>query len=114
VSDGAEFRDDESISDEEILYRRIPVKFVRWDSLSSDGAPKIPNQGFQDYPDIDARTRFNLPGACMSVGLDAVLAAHNEPPTRLLVGFDADGLVALQAGEMRALRGPKGDHWGQG
>lgn len=76
---------DESIGDEEILYRRIHPEFME------GGTPST--QAFQNYPGRDA----------MSVYLHSELAASNCSPMRVLDGHPGYRLAALKTGDVRRL-----------
>ncbi|WP_157779147.1 hypothetical protein [Micromonospora sp. WMMA2032] len=114
MTEEVEFQDDDTISDDSLLYRRIFPGFINWSKTESDGRPKIPSQGFQDYPEERARQEFGLPGACMSVDLGYILDEQGFAPERLLEGYGDYGLVVLNVGQLRHLKGPNGQDWTQG
>jgi len=76
--------------------------------------PSMPSQGFQDYPAQKAIEEYGLPGACMSVGLESVLAENELDHTAMLKGYEGYGVAAFSAGAARNLAGPKGEDWRQG
>lgn len=108
------FQDDDTISDDSLLYRRIYPGFINWSKVQLGEHPKIPSQGFQDYPEDRAREEFGLPGACMSVDLGYILDEHGLSPADLLEGYVGYGLVVLNVGQLRHLKGPNGQDWTQG
>ncbi|WP_146763082.1 hypothetical protein [Micromonospora noduli] len=108
------FQDDDTISDDSLLYRRITPGFINWSKVQPDEQPKIPSQGFQDYPEDKARDEHGLPGACMSVDLGYILDEHGLTPEHLLEGYSGYGLVVLNVGQLRQLKGPNGQDWTQG
>jgi len=109
----APFFDDTGISDDEELYRRIRPDIVHW-SLADNGVPPVPRQGFQDYPAEKAQREFNLPGACMSVDRNLVLVERGHSVETLVEGYESYGVVSIEAGAVRSLKGPKGEDYSQG
>jgi len=105
--------DDGSIVDSQILYRRISRVFVNW-ALAEGDVPPIPSQGFQDQNEQVARETFRLAGPCMSIGIELVLLGHNETPAALIEGMNGDGVVQLEAGQVRGLKSADGADWSHG
>lgn len=99
------FDDEESIPDEEFVYRRI--LFPNWvDDTKRDnlGRPRIKRSAFQEFGAEKAR-QLGYPGPCFSVGLSSVLTAHGREPTDLLEGWDSEdrkyGIAHLRVADIR-------------
>jgi hypothetical protein len=111
---GVFFDDIDNIANDTVLFRRIYPHFVQWDGIAQDAKPPLPSQGFQDYPAQKAREEFNLPGACMSVAVEHLLAGAGYNPEKMIEDYDGYGIAAITAGTMRSLQGPPGTNWAQG
>lgn len=80
-------QDDQSISDDAVLLRRIPP----WHFPPNRNVAERPSSAaFEDSPD----------GSAMSVDLEQLVEEHDLDP---LTGYEAFGLVAFTAGEARQL-----------
>jgi hypothetical protein len=113
--DYGSFHDDvELITDDDVLFRRIVSKFVQWGRVTGNNKPDVPSQGFQDYPERVAQEKFNLPGACMSVSVERILADHGYDASKLIEDYPGYGVAATTAGAMRALEGSPDTNWAQG
>jgi hypothetical protein len=110
------FYDDAAgIPDDAVLYRRIRPGIVTWPALDSEDEPSIPRQGLQDYPDVLAREKFELPGACMSVAREKVLSDYGYAPKKLIEEYPTYGVISMTAGAVRQLgSAPPGIDWRQG
>lgn len=96
------FVDQDDISDDELLYRRIPPQWIDWETLDDEGRPRMMRAAFQDYKTEKAR-EMGLPGPCMSIGLHSILIAHRGEPLDLLERWGMHyGIASLPAGAVRA------------
>ena len=104
-----------TIPDDAVVFRRIHPDFIDWSVIDDLGRPRLTSQGFQDYPADMARAEFGLPGACMSVGVEAVLVSHGHGPSKMLEDYDDRyGVARLRAGDLRTLTRDDGATIAQG
>src|SRR5258708_2074917 len=97
----AAFVNDDTIPGAALLYRRIPSKWIDWDTVDAEGHPRITRGAFQDYTDAKARS-MRYPGPCMSVGLGPVLEQHGRDPSFLLDGWGSDyGIASVRVAVLR-------------
>lgn len=85
------FDDDKTILDEELLYRRIPPDFCRWDE--DLGVARPISAAFSDHKN----------GSPMSVVLASELNAAGRDPASLVVNFPGYALVTVTAALVRSL-----------
>jgi hypothetical protein len=115
IHDYGSFRDDtERIPNEATLLRRIFPRFVEWSGVGEAEKPDLPRQGFQDYPEDVAQQEFNLPGACMSVAVEEMLAEAGYDASKIIEDYPGYGVAAVSAGAVRTLEGPDSKNWAQG
>jgi len=93
-----------AVPDDAVVFRRVFPDFVDWSVVDDAGRPRLTGGAFQDYSESVARERYGLPGACMSVGVAAILSASHEAPEKMLEGYSSEyGLARLRAGDLRTL-----------
>lgn len=105
VSGHGTFHDDRAtITDSEVVYRRIYPDFIDWAIIDEYGFPRIMSGGFQDYSEKIAREKFGLPGACMSVGIHSILVLHGFGAAKLVEDYPSSyGVARLVAEALRTL-----------
>lgn len=92
-SHGAGYEDDPSISDDEIVYRRIATHWAAKHGTSMTSA------SFQDTSAENAR-RLGCPAPGMSVHMQSLMAESGLEPSDLLEDA-GEGLVAMRVGDLR-------------
>jgi hypothetical protein len=84
--------DDTSISDDAVLWRRVPVPLVDFDATP----PRPKSQAFDNSsprPDGSAD------------GMSVFLADEAKDPSRLVVNHPGGGVIAITAGDIRSISG---------
>src|SRR5438552_2436626 len=85
------FEDDPTILDEDVLYRRIPPGFCRWDDEAEEW--RAISSAFSDHPN----------GSPMSVVLSSILIANGRDARSIIANFPGYALVEWRAGFVRSL-----------
>src|SRR5947207_10930714 len=95
------FVDDTSIPGAALLYRRIPQQWVDWNTVDTEGRPRIKRGAFQDYSPAMAHQQ-GYPGPCMSVCLASVLEQDGRASSSLLEGWgEAYGIASIEVSVLR-------------
>lgn len=88
MSNGPEYVDDKSISDEEDLWRRLSEHWVKYDDTLETN--RVTSQAFQDSRD--------------GTPTSASIASQHNGPEALLQGHDGYGIGCLVAGTARSCK----------
>lgn len=91
MSSSAE-KDDEGITDSDIIYRRIASKHTKRNKATG-AIERVGSNAFDDSKD----------GSPCSVHLHSALLAHRLPPESILRGHEGWGIASLRVGDARAL-----------
>ena len=96
--------DDATISDDEILYRRIKLPdWLHPTDRDAGGHPVIRGTlAFQDFTEAMA-AKWGLPAPAMSVGLASVIAQQGHDASVMIAARPGYGVASVLASEVREL-----------
>ena len=101
VEPGSVYEDDESIPDDEVLYRMILFSNTKW--TESGVAERAGTNAFQDRPEADLE-ELGVPAVAVSVHLESVMRQRGITANDLVQRWgEKYGVASILAGEARTL-----------
>lgn len=114
VEPGNVYQDDQSIPDDEIVYRMIQASNTKWSEIGE--ALRAGTNAFQDRRPEELEA-LNVPAVAVSVHLESEMRTQALQPEDLVERWGADkyGVASITAGDARELgqgvvRWPTSDH----
>ena len=101
VEPGSVYEDDESIPDDEVVYRMILVSNTKW--TETGAAERAGTNAFQDRPEADLED-LGVQAVAVSVHLDSEMRARGVTAEDLVERWgEKYGVASILAGEARSL-----------
>jgi hypothetical protein len=101
VEPGSVYKDDETIPDDEVIYRMILASNTKWSDAGH--AERAGTNAFQDRPEADLQA-LGVPAVAVSVHLESEMRSRGVSVEDLVERWGSKyGVASILAGEVRAL-----------